>query len=331
MARSEASIGEFELIEKYFAALHNDNSTEQSQNNLIALGIGDDAALLNPPSGQQLAISVDTLVAGVHFPEHGDARLVAHKALRVNLSDLAAMGATPLAFTLALTLPALDEPWLAEFSRGLKEVATEFGITLIGGDTTRGAQLVITIQVIGTVPIGQALTRSDAQIGDTIFVTGTLGDARAALDILDVPQHQLTTQQQFLLERYYRPTPRILLAQALRGIASATIDISDGLAADLGHILKRSAVGAELRLATLPLSDALHNSSIAQHYALSGGDDYELCFTAAREHEERIHELSARLSTPITAVGRINNNKGLVVRDINGNPVALASTGYAHF
>jgi thiamine-monophosphate kinase len=318
---------EFALIKKYFAPL----GINAGHANLIALGIGDDAALLNPPSGNQLVISVDTLVSGVHFPEGGDARLIAHKALRANLSDLAAMGAAPLAFTLALTLPALDEHWLAQFSRGLNEVAEEFGITLIGGDTTRGAQLVISIQIIGMVPIGQALTRSGAQVGDTIFVTGTLGDARAALDILEVSQDHLTVQQQFLLSRYHQPTPRIVFAQALRNIVSAAIDISDGLAADLGHILERSAVGAELRLTMLPLSDALRDLPNAQQYALSGGDDYELCFTAAPECAEKIQELSAQLATPVTAIGQISSKKGLVVRDINGRQVALTNAGYTHF
>ncbi|HSB97985.1 MAG TPA: thiamine-phosphate kinase [Spongiibacteraceae bacterium] len=329
MARSDASIGEFELIAKYFAPLGNiANSETQSR---INLGIGDDAALLNPRKDHQLAISVDTLVAGVHFPVGGDARLIAHKALRSNLSDLAAMAATPLAYTLALTLPALDEPWLANFSEGLREIAEEFQITLIGGDTTRGAQLVITIQIIGEVPTGKALTRSGAQPGDIIFVTGTLGDARAALDILAVPQDRATTEQQYLLDRYYRPTPRLSFAQTLRGIATAAIDISDGLAADLGHILKASGVGAEVRLMQLPLSDALLNLTNAHQYALSGGDDYELCFTAAPEHAEKIQALSTQAATRVTEIGRITENSGLVVRDINGKQIALTDTGYTHF
>jgi thiamine-monophosphate kinase len=329
VARGGASLGEFELIEKYFAALT--GKQDIGDNKIIALGIGDDAALINPPSGQQLAISVDTLVAGVHFPEHGDARLIAHKALRSNLSDLAAMGAAPLAFTLALTLPALDEQWLAQFSQGLKEAAAEFGVPLIGGDTTRGAQLVITIQIIGEVPTGKALTRSGAQPGDIIFVTGTLGDARAALDILAVPQDRAMTEQQFLLGRYYQPTPRIVFAQALRGIASAAIDISDGLAADLGHILERSGVGAEVQLIELPLSDALHNLTNAHQYALSCGDDYELCFTAAPEHEEKIRSLALQLATPVTAIGRITKNNDLIVRDMNDEAMQIMQAGYTHF
>jgi len=329
MARNDAGIGEFELIAKYFAPLGNTANPEVQSR--INLGIGDDAALLNPRADHQLAISVDTLVAGVHFPVDGDARLIAHKALRSNLSDLAAMAATPLAYTLALTLPALDEAWLANFAQGLREIAEEFQIALIGGDTTRGAQLVITIQIIGEVPTGKALTRSGAQPDDIIFATGTLGDARAALDILAVPQDRATTEQKFLLDRYYRPTPRLSFAQALRGIASAAIDISDGLAADLGHILQASGVGAEVRLMQLPLSDAINNLTSAHQYALSGGDDYELCFTVAAEHEEKIRSLAAQFSTPVTSVGRITESGKLVVRDINGAVMPVSHTGYTHF
>ncbi len=325
-------LGEFQLIEKYFS--HIGRSVKHP--NAIALGIGDDAALLNPPAGQQLAISVDTLVAGVHFPAAGDARLIAHKALRVNLSDLAAMGAQPLAFTLALTLSEIDQHWLAEFSRGLAEVADEFDLALIGGDTTRGAQLVITLQIIGTLPHGQALLRSGARAGDNIFVTGTLGDARAALDILDMPHERLTAPQRYLLERYHQPTPRLAFAQALRGIASSAIDISDGLAADLGHILERSGVDAELRLTALPLSAALINLPHAQQYALCGGDDYELCFTAAPAQAEKIRALAAQYAITVTQVGQILDRRDasqskLNVRDINGDPVPVARAGYTHF
>jgi thiamine-monophosphate kinase len=326
MAGRAGDVGEFELIADYFAPL----GATPSLANRIALGIGDDTALLNPTPGNQLAISVDTLVAGVHFPIEGPARLIAHKALRSNLSDLAAMGATPLAYTLALSLPTANRSWLAELSGGLKEIADEFPIALIGGDTTRGDQLVITVQVFGEVPVGQALLRSGAQVGDTIFVTGTLGDARAALDILDLPQSELNAEQRFLLDRYYKPTPRIAFAQALRGIATAALDVSDGLAADLGHILRASGVGAELQLAALPLSDAIP-AAHAQQYALSGGDDYEVCFTAPAGCEAEIQKIAERCSTQVSCIGKITAMSGLVVLDEKGNALSLGESGYKHF
>lgn len=329
MAGRTGDIGEFELIADYFAPLG--ACSRLAIADRIPLGIGDDAALLNGATGKQLAISVDTLVAGVHFPVDGPARLIAHKALRSNLSDLAAMAATPLAYTLALTLPTADTAWLADFSRGLKEVADEFPIALIGGDTTRGSQLVITVQVFGELPAGNALLRSGAQVGDIIFVTGTLGDARAALDILELPADALDASQQFLMERYYRPTPRLAFTQALRGIANAAIDVSDGLAADLGHILKASNVGAELQLTALPLSDAIPRAN-AHGYALSGGDDYEVCFTAPSAQLEKIRVLASQLSTRITIIGHVTEELGLIVRDGEGASVPLtSSSGYTHF
>lgn len=328
MAGRAGDIGEFELIADYFAPLG--TCSRLATADRIPLGIGDDAALLNGATGKQLAISVDTLVAGVHFPVDGPARLIAHKALRSNLSDLAAMGATPLAYTLALTLPTADKTWLADFSRGLKEVADEFPVALIGGDTTRGSQLVITVQIFGEIPAGNALLRSGAQPGDAILVTGTLGDARAALDILDLPSDELDEQQRFLLDRYYKPTPRIAFAQALRGIATAAIDVSDGLAADLGHILEASGVGAEVQLAELPLSNSIPAIN-ARQYALSGGDDYEVCFTAPAACIEEVLELGAQWSTRVTAIGRIVEERGLLVLDGKGGVVSTAESGYTHF
>ena len=329
MAGGASDVGEFELIADYFAPLG--TCSRLATADRIPLGIGDDAALLNGATGKQLAISVDTLVAGVHFPKDGPARLIAHKALRSNLSDLAAMGATPLAYTLALTLPAADTQWLAEFSQGLREIADEFPIALIGGDTTRGSQLVITVQVFGELPAGNALLRSGAQVGDTIFVTGTLGDARAALDILHLPANELDEAQCYLMDRYYKPTPRIEFAQALRGIATAAIDVSDGLAADIGHILNASDVGAELQLAALPLSGAIP-SAAAPRYALTGGDDYEVCFTAPTAQIGRIQEIAASHSTPVTAIGKITAQRGLVVLGEDGGPVSLGGAGgYTHF
>jgi thiamine-monophosphate kinase len=317
------AIGEFALIEKYFTDIGHSPS--------VNLSVGDDCALLTPPPGQQLAISVDTLVADVHFPARGDPALIAQKALRCNLSDLAAMGATPLAFTLALTLPSADENWLAEFSSGLRACAKEFDIALIGGDTTRGPQYIVTIQVIGLIPNGFALLRSGAKSGDAIFVTGTLGDARAALDYLTLPEPQLNAQQRFFLQRYYTPTPRLKLAQALRDIASAAIDVSDGLSADLGHILERSAVGAQIDIEKLPLSSALRHSVDARRFALHGGDDYELCFTANNNRTDDIVRLAQQHATPIARIGEIIAGSGLCARTANGDVIPITAASYTHF
>lgn len=317
------ALGEFALIEKYFTGI--------GHSPLVDLSIGDDCALLTPPPGQQLALSIDTLVADVHFPALADPALIAQKALRTNLSDLAAMGAAPLAFELALTLPNSDESWLAAFSRGLRACAEEFGIALIGGDTTRGPQHIITIQVIGLIPEKRALLRSGANVGDAIYVTGTLGDARAALDYLTLPPQQLTPAQQYFLQRYYTPTPRVQLAQALRQFATAAIDISDGLSADLGHILRRSNVGARIELEKLPLSSALQELADAQPFALHGGDDYELCFTAPIIHATEIEKLAAQFAVPITRIGEVRSEPGLFARARNDEWQPLTAAGYTHF
>ncbi|MET0378386.1 MAG: thiamine-phosphate kinase [Spongiibacteraceae bacterium] len=322
------ALGEFALIKKFF--------TDIGPVAGVALGVGDDCALLDIPAGHQLATSVDTLVAGVHFPADGAMHaggpaLIAQKALRSNLSDLAAAGAQPLAFTLALTLPQADEHWLAEFARGLRECADEFAIPLIGGDTTRGAQRVITLQVFGAVPYARALLRGGAKPGDVIYSSGTLGDARAALDVLTLPAQHLNVDQQFWLQRYYRPSPRLALGIALRGIASAAIDISDGLAADLGHIVDGSGVGAIVDAGQLPLSPALRTHANALNFALHGGDDYELCFTAPRGRQTTITEISARLQLPLTAIGEIVAEKSLLLRAGDGLLTPLVRAGYQHF
>lgn len=327
------AIGEFELIKKYFTAI--------GPVDTVALGVGDDCALLDIPADEQLATSVDTLVAGVHFPADGPAEFIAQKALRSNLSDLAACGAQPLGFTLALSLPAVDEKWLADFARGLRDCADEFAIPLIGGDTTRGTQIVITLQVFGCVPRGQALLRSGAQVGDNIYVSGTLGDARAALDVLDLPAAQLNTQQQFWLKRYYTPDPRISLGIALRGIASAAIDISDGFAADLGHILAASGggvdvgvgagLGAIVDAARVPVSSAMATHDDALTFALSGGDDYELCFTAPPRLHAKLDEIAQRLKVPLNIVGEITVEPTLRLRHPDSSQTVLAAKGYQHF
>jgi len=317
------ALGEFDLIKKYF--------TDIGPVADVALGVGDDCALLDIPAGQQLATSVDTLVADIHFPADGDPELIAQKALRSNLSDLAASGAQPLAFTLALTLPRADENWLAAFARGLCACADEFSIPLIGGDTTGGQQLVITIQVLGSVPRGQSLLRSGVRVGDLIYVSGTLGAARAALDVLNTPPAELNAQQKIWLQRYYTPSPRIALGLALREVASAAIDISDGLAADLGHILECSDVGAILDAAQLPISPALQNIPDALSFALYGGDDYELCFTVPRSKQNKVANIAADLQIPLALIGEITKTKALLLRDAEGGVSTLTRDGYQHF
>jgi thiamine-monophosphate kinase len=317
------AVGEFDLIRKYF--------TDIGPVGAVALAGGDDCALLDLPAGQQLATSVDTLVADVHFPAQGDSELIAQKALRCNLSDLAACGAQPLAFTLALTLPDADENWLDHFARGLRACADEFAVPLIGGDTTRGPVRVITIEVLGVVPHGQALLRSGAKPGDCVYVSGTLGDARAALDVLATPVVQLDDAQRFWLKRYYMPRPRVALGIALRGIASAAIDISDGLAADLGHILERSEVGAMLDADAMPLSEALRGHPQASTFALHGGDDYELCFTVPLSQAHQLDAIAQQLQIRLTRIGVITAESSLRLRTANGAVASIAPSGYRHF
>ena len=315
---------EFELIARYFSAV----GVARSE---VALGVGDDCLLLQLPPHQQLAVSVDTLVADVHFPRNCDPLLLARRALRVTVSDLAAMGAEPIAFTLALTLDRVDEQWLQAFSAGLADDATRFGMALSGGDTTRGPLPVLTLQVMGAVPPQQALRRDGAQPGDLIYVSGELGAARAALAVLDKPASALSAAERHWLDRYYLPSPRIELGLALRGIASAALDISDGFSADLGHILERSAVGAVIDATALPLAATLRDHPDALSFALSGGDDYELCFTAPAAQRDAIAAMSRELALPLTVVGEIQHAPGLRLRAADGTMQAMAPMGYQHF
>ncbi|MDX9874688.1 MAG: thiamine-phosphate kinase [Spongiibacteraceae bacterium] len=315
---------EFELIERWFADLGVADLAR------IALGVGDDCALLQPQAGEQLALSVDTLVAGVHFPHLADPALVARRALRVNLSDLAATGAQPVAFTLALTLPQVDVDWLSGFASGLAADAQQFGIRLIGGDTTRGEQLTLTLQVMGVVPAGAALLRAGARPGDCIAVSGELGAAAAAVALLERPASSLTAAEQALLTRYWLPEPRLALGQALRGIASAALDLSDGLAGDLSHILRHSGVGAELEEQALPrAAGATGPVPLAQ--ALHGGDDYELCFTYAPGRAAEVAALGRQLGIAITDIGRITAQPGLFIHGRDAQRRALDARGYRHF
>ncbi|OOG25207.1 thiamine-phosphate kinase [Thioalkalivibrio denitrificans] len=314
-------MSEFDLIRNYF--------TWPASREDVTLGVGDDGALLRVPPGQELVVCVDTLAAGVHFPDETPADALGHKALAVNLSDLAAMGAEPAWATLALTLPAADEDWVGAFSEGFRSLAEEYGVALVGGDTTRGP-LSITVQVMGFVPRGHALRRDGARPGDGIYVTGTLGDAALGL------RHwtQRTTDGPHvhaLLARLMRPVPQVAAGLALRGLAGAAIDLSDGLLADLGHVLDASGTGAAINLAQLPLSDAFRAvSGDAPDWSLplSGGDDYELLFTLAPDMEARAREV---LPVPFTRIGTIEASPGIRVTDGEGQPFSPSRSGYRHF
>lgn len=313
--------GEFELINRHFR--------RRPPRDDVVLGVGDDAALLRPPAGQVLAATVDTLIAGVHFPEQTDPADIGHKALAVNLSDLAAMGAEPAWVTLAISLPHADEHWLRAFAEGFHALAARHRVALVGGDTTRGA-LSITVQALGWVPEGQAMRRDGARPGDALYVTGTLGDAGLGLAVLQgraavAPQHRET-----LLERLNRPEPRVEAGIALRRLASAAIDISDGLAADLGHLLAASGVGAQVELPSLPRGDAVLAADPHGQLAMTAGDDYELAFTLPPGREGELAALADRLP-PVTCIGRIEVPPGLRLIDAVGDPVAFSLQGYDHF
>lgn len=315
--------GEFDLIEKYF--------TRPAPS--AVLGVGDDCALVRPSPGMELAITTDMLLAGRHFLPSDGPGTIGHKALAVNLSDLAAMGAAPRWVLMSIGLPEADERFLRGFTGGFFGLAQKFSVELIGGDTTRSGLLTISITAIGEVPPGKALRRDGAKDGDDIWVSGTLGDAAAAL-----AHHQgslrLTTEEAVAcFPRLYVPAPRVALGLALRDIAHSCIDISDGFAADLGHILERSGKAAEVEFESLPLSDALRahvNEEAARNCILSGGDDYELVFTAAPEKRAEIGALTQRLGLPLTRVGRIVEGNGLSV-SLNGSPLSLNRTGFDHF
>ena len=318
---------EFTLIDRYFAA-------HELRRSDVMLGIGDDGALLVPPSGQQLVATMDTLVAGVHFFAAASPEGIGHKALAVNLSDLAAMGATPAWVTLALTLPEADEDWLKAFCRGLFALADRYEVQLIGGDTTRGPVTVITLQAQGFVPPGLALRRDGAKPGDSVYVTGTLGDAGLALAVALGRVGGGGGYQNYLQMRLERPEPRVAQGRALCEIASAAIDLSDGLAQDLGHILERSKAGARLEVDRLPLSPALL-ACLDQHAAitaaLTSGDDYELCFTVPPERVERLEHLAMHWDCRCTRIGVITAEPGLQLLRADGSAFRLDRSGYDHF
>ncbi|MEZ2738240.1 thiamine-phosphate kinase [Comamonas jiangduensis] len=321
-------MGEFELIRKFF----------QRPVHRSPLGVGDDCALLAPAPGMQLAVSTDMLVEGRHFFADVNPQLLGHKALAVNLSDLAASGAKPLAFTLALSLPRADASWCQAFADGLFALADQHQCELVGGDTTQGP-LTICITVFGEVPAGQALLRSGAQVHDDIWVSGSLGDARIALDAL-LRQHALPPAVLAQArQRLEQPTPRVALGLALRGIATSCLDISDGLLGDLNHILEASQVGARidanitrglLRARRHPMMAALAMSRI-DACTLAGGDDYELCFTAPSDAQSAVREAAAQAGVPVTCIGRIEAERGVRVMAPGGQQLPLRFAGFEHF
>ncbi len=309
---------EFELIRHYFTG-------RQTLPTSIPLGIGDDCALMSLGSGKQLAISSDMLVEGRHFFPDADAVMLGHKSLAVNLSDLAAMGAEPRAFTLALALPEANPEWLHDFAQGLFDLADTHCCQLIGGDTTKGP-LTICLTVFGEIPAGQALRRDAAKIGDDIWVSGTLGDARLALAGYLGQQKLSEKNQQQAALRMHMPTPRIELGMALRHIAHAAIDISDGLTGDLGHILAASNLGATLWCDALPAGSVLaqQNITLRREYTLSGGDDYELCFTAPPQKRAEVMAAARKTGIEVTRAGFIEAEKGLRLLDANNQALAPA-------
>jgi thiamine-monophosphate kinase len=333
-------MGEFDLIDRFFKRPAGRSPLAQHPPSRVSLGVGDDCALLAPAPGMQLAVSCDMLVEGRHFLSTVDPQRLGHKALAVNLSDLAACGAKPLAFTLALSMPRVDEAWLDGFSRGMFALADTHGCALVGGDTTQGP-LNICITVFGEVPAGQALLRSGAKAGDDIYVSGTLGDARVALEVFRGGLQMPADVFEFVRGRMEQPTPRVALGQALRGIATAAVDVSDGLLGDLGHILRQSKVGA--RIETAVAAGLMAGEVLAMRatgflspekqleYVLAGGDDYELVFTAPPASRETVMAASRASGTAVTRIGRAEPEPGVRLVDAGGNLLQRHYASFDHF
>jgi len=318
------STPEFELIARHF--------TRPAAN--AVLGVGDDCALLSVTNGMDLAISTDTMVSGTHFFPDVNPENLGHKALAVNLSDMAAMGALPYWAMLAVTLPHVDHAWLAAFAKGFFDLAQEYNVSLVGGDTTRGPSLVMTVTIMGEVPAGAALRRSGAKVGNDVWVSGNVGDAALAVAHRYGRLVLAESDYQEAVMRLYEPSPRVSLGQALRGLATAAIDVSDGLLADLTHICRLSGVGATIDLNSVPVSaiGAKHIETDAGRNAiLAGGDDYELCFTAHPNSRDSIQELEDVLGVPITRVGQIKRGKGVSLLGADGKAVKIDGRGYDHF
>jgi len=318
-----APMDEFTVIDRFF-------KNQRVRRDDVPLGIGDDAAWVQSPAGGGLVVTTDVLVAGVHFPDDTPPGDVGHKALAANLSDIAAMGAAPAWATLALTLPGVDEDWLGSFASGFFELATRYDVQLVGGDTTRGP-LSIAVQLIGLVGDAGCLTRGGASEGDLIYVSGTLGDAGLGLRIIRGALEAPVSDAVFLQHRLNRPTPRVGLGRSLAGLATAAIDVSDGLAADLGHLCARSAAGAGVDIADVPLSGAYRRllPEVGWEPALSFGDDYELCFTVAPGEAPTVEQLGREHEVPVTRIGRITGDAVKWVKE--GKPFSPHGHGYQHF
>jgi len=315
-------MSEFDLIRRYLTGVGAGRDD-------VSLDVGDDCALLRVPAGRELAVGIDTLVAGVHFLPDCDPEALGWKALAVSLSDLAAVGAEPAWATLALTLPAADEAWLAAFVRGLGELAAAEDVRLVGGDLTRGP-LTITVQAHGFVPVGHALRRDGARLGDLICVSGALGDAGLALRHLKHGE----PPGDYLRRRLERPVPRIVLGEVLRGLATSAIDLSDGLVSDLGHVLAGSGCAARVELERLPLADQVAAVVAADHdwsLPLAAGDDYELCFTLPAAAAGQLPVLAAAAGCPLTIIGEIVAGQGLRLVQPDGSGWSAAGGGYDHF
>lgn len=318
-------MNEFALIDRYF-------ESRARRDGGVVIGIGDDAAVCTVPPGQELVVTTDILVENIHFPAATPAADIGYKALVVNLSDLAAMGSTPAWFTLTLSLPEVNESWLEAFSTGLFEAAHRFGIRLVGGDTVRGP-LVVGVQALGLVPEGRALTRAGARAGDLIYVTGNLGDAAMALDMLNGAILPGPSEQTVFMTRLNRPVPRLRQGQELLGMASAAIDVSDGLVADLGHIAARSGLGAIIERERIPLSDAYrtHLGESGWLPALTGGDDYELCFTLPAGRADELRWIARGWDCALTQLGTMCVGSGVTVLGQDGKPLSLGAGGHDHF
>jgi len=318
-------LSEFDMITRYF-------TRSPKHGEQIALGVGDDCALLTPTRGTQLAVSTDMLIEGRHFFPQADARQLGHKCLAVNLSDLAAMGAKPLAFNLALALPEADTEWLAGFSRGMLDLADLYGCDLIGGDTTKGP-LTICITIFGEIPVGRELCRDGARAGDDIWVSGSLGEARLALAAYRGEVSLDTEALGAAGRRMHMPMPRIALGLNLRGIASSAIDVSDGLAGDLQHILNRSQVGATVQVDSLPAGPVLRRQAadLQRKYCLAGGDDYELCFTANPAKRNEVLQAAQDAAINVSRIGVIEMAAGLRLFDQSGQQIVDFPASFDHF
>ena len=330
MSAENSDLGEFELIRRFFLR----RDAQRDARSGVILGIGDDAAVLSLPRDTELVAAVDTIVAARHFPEGTDPRSIGHRVLAVNLSDMAAMGATPAWATLSLTMPSADAGWLERFSEGLWDLADANGVALVGGDTTRGP-LTLTVQILGHVPRGMALRRSGARAGDLLAVTGSLGDGGAGLAFVTRQSAAAESSRAVceLIQRFDYPAPRVQFGVAARGIATAAMDLSDGLVGDLPKLAQASGLAAHVVVERLPLSDALRAAVApeqARDWALSAGDDYELLLAVPASRFAELGESAARLNLTLTAIGELRRGSG-VTWSLNGKDFAPASSGFDHF